>query len=127
MRVIVVEDDEGSLNGLVRLLESIDPSIKVVGKAGNGKEGLELIEKRIPDVVITDIKMPVMDGLEACRRIRALEQGRRKHVCIYAMTAQASSESEQQCLEAGMDGHIAKPIEAEELVKMILTATGKDF
>ena len=61
MRVIVVEDDEGSLNGLVRLLESIDPSIKVVGKAGNGKEGLELIEKRIPDVVITDIKMPVMD------------------------------------------------------------------
>lgn len=42
------------------------------------------------------------------------------------MTAQASSESEQQCLEAGMDGHIAKPIEAEELVKTILTVTGKE-
>ena len=74
-----------------------------------------------------DVMMPVMDGLEACRRIRALEQGRKGHVCIYAMTAQASSESEQQCLKAGMDGHIAKPIEAEELVKMILTATGKDI
>ena len=43
------------------------------------------------------------------------------------MTAQASAESEQQCLKAGMDGHIAKPIEAEELVEMILTATGKDI
>ena len=73
MRVIVVEDDEGSLNGLVRLLESIDPSIKVVGKAGNGKEGLELIEKRIPDVVITDIKMPVMDGLEMIRNLYEFE------------------------------------------------------
>ena len=60
------------------------------------------------------------------RRIRALEQERREHVYIYAMTAQASSESEQQCLEAGMDGHIAKPIEAEELVKTILTVTGKE-
>ena len=62
MRVIVVEDDEGSLNGLVRLLESIDPSIKVVGKAGNGKEGLEQIEERIPGGVITDIQMPVLVG-----------------------------------------------------------------
>ena len=77
-------------------------------------------------MILMDVMMPVMDGLEACRRIRILEQGRREHVCIYAMTAQASSESEQQCLEAGMDGHIAKPIEAEDLVKTILTATGKD-
>ena len=78
------------------------------------------------DMILMDVMMPVMDGLEACRRIRALEQERREHVCIYAMTAQASSESEQQCLEAGMDGHIAKPIEAEELVKTILTVTGKE-
>lgn len=81
MRVIVVEDDEGSLNGLVRLLESIDPSIKVVGKAGNGKEGLELIEKRIPDVVITDIKMPVMDGLEMIRNLYE-KQWKKSHFII---------------------------------------------
>ncbi|MBN2957411.1 response regulator transcription factor [Blautia massiliensis (ex Durand et al. 2017)] len=112
MRVIVVEDDEGSLNGLVRLLESIDPSIKVVGKAGNGKEGLELIEKRIPDVVITDIKMPVMDGLEMIRNLYE-KQWKKSHFII--ISSYSDFEYARQALRYQVTDYLLKPITYEEI------------
>lgn len=112
MRVIVVEDDEGSLNGLIRLLESIDPSIKVVGKAGNGKEGLELIEKRIPDVVITDIKMPVMDGLEMIRNLYE-KQWKKSHFII--ISSYSDFEYARQALRYQVTDYLLKPITYEEI------------
>ena len=64
MRIVVVEDEMCIREGLVKLLERIDRSYIVVGQADNGKSGLELIKESKPDLVITDVQMPIMDGLE---------------------------------------------------------------
>ena len=64
MRIVVVEDEMCIREGLVKLLERIDRAYLVVGQADNGKSGLELIKEGKPDLVITDVQMPIMDGLE---------------------------------------------------------------
>ena len=70
-------------------------------------------------MVLMDVMMPVMDGLEATRRIRALEHPDAGTVTILAMTAQSSAGSIHQCEQAGMNGYIAKPVEAAELIKIL--------
>ena len=67
-----------------------------------------------------DIMMPVMDGIEAVKAIRGLDREDAGTIPIFAMTAQASSENIRKCLNAGMDGHIPKPIEASKLGSTIL-------
>ena len=67
MRIVVVEDEMCIREGLVKLLERIDRAYLVVGQADNGKSGLELIKESKPDLVITDVQMPIMDGLEMLR------------------------------------------------------------
>ena len=64
MRIVIVEDEIQTREGLSRIIERIDPQYRVVGNAANGQQGLELICDKQPDVVITDIRMPQMDGLE---------------------------------------------------------------
>ena len=125
-RILLVEDNEINMEIAQFYLEDGGAAVDIAWNGAQAVNRFAASKEGYYDMILMDVMMPVMDGLEACRRIRALEQERREHVCIYAMTAQASSESEQQCLEAGMDGHIAKPIEAEELVKTILTVTGKE-
>lgn len=70
-------------------------------------------------MVLMDVMMPVMDGLEATRRIRALDRPDAGTVTILAMTAQSSADSIRQCEQAGMDGYIAKPMEAAELLRIL--------
>ena len=64
MRVVIVEDEEIIRNGLIKLLGKIDKDVEIVGSAEDGEVGLEIIEKVRPDLVITDIRMPKMDGIE---------------------------------------------------------------
>ena len=93
-----------------------------VSKAWNGKEALELFEASEPgsyDVILMDVMMPEMDGHEAAHRIRALKRPDAQTVRIVAMTAQTSEDSIQKCLDAGMDGHIAKPINEEKLLSAL--------
>ena len=85
--------------------------------ASNGKEALKTLETRGFDLVIMDIQMPEMDGLETTRTIRAKEQRTGQHVPIVAMTAHAMKEDRQRCLEAGMDGYISKPVRARHLFR----------
>ena len=73
-------------------------------------------------VILMDVMMPVMDGIEAAKRLRTLNHADAKTVCILAMTAQASEESIKKCMAAGMNGHIAKPIEVKTLLGAISTA-----
>ncbi len=70
-------------------------------------------------MVLMDVQMPVMDGLEATRRIREIEKKTGKHLPILAMTAKALQGDRDQCLSAGMDGYIAKPVESKQLLQAI--------
>jgi CheY-like chemotaxis protein len=82
--------------------------------AGDGSEALEAVQRHDYDVVLMDMHMPVMDGLEATRRIRAeLAPDRQPH--IIAMTASVTKEDRDACAAAGMDGYLSKPVRAEDL------------
>ena len=72
------------------------------------------------DFIFMDVMMPVMDGLEATKRIRALPSAYAKKIPILAMTANAFQEDRQSCLEVGMNGHIAKPLKKEDIIKELL-------
>jgi CheY-like chemotaxis protein len=89
--------------------------------AEGGAEALALATQEVFDVVLMDVRMPVMDGLEATRRIRALA-GAPGRVPILGVTAQVFSELVMECLDAGMDGHLAKPFQQDDLLAAIGTA-----
>ena len=125
-RILLVEDNEINMEIAQFYLEE---GGAVTEPAWNGGEAVEKFAASKPgdyDMILMDVMMPVMDGLEATRRIRMLKRPDAAKICIYAMTAQASQESEKQCLEAGMNGHIAKPVRAEELIEIIHGVTGME-
>ncbi|MCC8194599.1 MAG: response regulator, partial [Deltaproteobacteria bacterium] len=121
-RVLVVEDNEMNQEIAVGLLElmGIAPTL-----AGNGEEAITLCEKQEFDLILMDIQMPVMDGLEATRRIRASGKFNTATVPIVAMTANAMSTDKEKSLEAGMNAHIAKPINHAELAETVRHWYGK--
>ncbi len=118
-RLLLAEDN--ALNREIALAFLNSAGFKVE-EAVNGAEALEKIQKSSPDyydVVLMDVQMPVMDGYEAARAIRALPDRRRASLPIVAMTANAFDEDRQHALEAGMNQHIAKPIDPERLLKSL--------
>ena len=96
-------------------------------KTWDGQEAVELFEKSRPgefDVILMDIMMPVMNGYEAAKMIRSLDREDAKEVPIIAMTANAFTEDRIRAKEAGMDEHVAKPVDVELLVKVIHKLVG---
>ncbi len=91
--------------------------------ANNGREAVELLKQQPFDVVLMDVQMPVMDGFEATRAIRELEQRTGGHIPIIAMTASAMKGDRERCLQMGMDGYISKPISSAELYHVLETLT----
>ena len=90
--------------------------------AENGKICLEKFQASEPgqyDVILMDIRMPIMNGYETTQAIRALERSDAKTIPIIAMTADAFSEDIQQCLECGMNAHTAKPINLDEVISLL--------
>jgi len=114
-RVLLAEDD--SVNQLVasHVLERLGFDVDVVD---NGADAVERAREGRYALVLMDLHMPVMDGLEATRRIRALRN--RRALPIIAMTASVFEEDRRHCLDAGMDGHLSKPIQAEQLQAMLM-------
>ena len=108
LRILVAEDNLVNQKIAVRLLEKRGWKVEV---AQNGQEAIERINKDNFDLIFMDLQMPVLDGLEATRLIREEEKQTGKHITIVAMTARAMIEDEQKCLQVGMDGYIAKPID----------------
>jgi two-component system, sensor histidine kinase and response regulator len=116
LRILLVEDNEVNQVLALRMLEKRGHTVTV---AANGKEALEALGKNAFQLVFMDVQMPVMDGLEATRAIRARESGSGVHVPIVAMTAHAMVGDEDRCREAGMDDYLSKPIRPQELSDML--------
>jgi two-component system sensor histidine kinase/response regulator len=112
LRLLLVEDNAVNQKLALRLLEKMGNRVSL---AVNGKEATEMVERQDFDVILMDIQMPVMGGLEATRIIRAAENPRIKRLPIIAMTANAMAGDAQKYLEAGMDGYVSKPIDRELL------------
>ena len=122
-KALVVEDNDINLEIARAMLEEEG---LVIETAENGKEAVEIFEKSEPgtfDYIFMDIMMPVMDGLEATRRIRMLNHPDAKTIPILAMTANAFRDDKQACFDAGMNAHIAKPLSAEQIKKQIFVCT----
>jgi len=115
LEVLLVEDHAINQKLAVALLERWGHQVEV---AANGQIALDMLARRSYDVVLMDMMMPVMDGLEATRRIRAGEQG--WHIPIIAMTANAMESDREECMAAGMDDYVSKPIKSEELQHKLL-------
>ncbi len=92
--------------------------------AKNGSEAVELYREHPYDLVLMDLQMPVMDGIEATKLIREIERGTDRHAPIIAMTAAAMKGDRERCLDAGMDSYISKPVNPEELYQTIRQFSG---
>ena len=115
LRILLADDNAVNQKLAVRLLSQMGYRPDVVV---NGIEAVESVERQAYDVVLMDVQMPEMDGLDATRRIRALG-GVRAGVRIVAMTANAMQGDREMCLQAGMDDYLTKPIRVESLVEAL--------
>jgi CheY-like chemotaxis protein/HPt (histidine-containing phosphotransfer) domain-containing protein len=114
MRVLLVEDHVINQKLATILIERGGHLVRV---ANNGQEALDMLASQTFDLVLMDMMMPVMDGLEATQRIRASERG--THMPVVAMTANAMQNDRERCAAAGMDDFISKPIEFAELQRVL--------
>jgi two-component system, NarL family, response regulator DesR len=114
IRVVVAEDQSMVLGALAALLE-IEPEIEVVGKARDGREALELVEQYRPDVLLTDIEMPQMTGLELAAEVAR----RRLSTRVIILTTFARGGYLRRALDAGASGYLLKDSPAEELANAV--------
>ena len=118
LRILVAEDNYVNQKVVVRMLEKRGHRVRV---AQTGAEALRMALDEEFDVILMDVQMPEMDGLEVCRRLRAAENGQRTP--IIAMTAYAMKGDREACLEAGMDDYLAKPLRERTLLDKIQAVT----
>jgi CheY-like chemotaxis protein len=90
-----------------------------VGVVHNGSEALEVLKQRDYDVILMDVQMPVMDGLQAAAAIRGLAKLSQAQIPIIAMTAHTMPGDKERCLAAGMDAYLSKPINSQKLIDML--------
>jgi len=112
LSILLVEDNAVNQRLAARLLEKRGHRVVVTA---NGREALTALEKDTFDLVLMDVQMPEMDGLEATAAIRKKEEHSGNHVAVIALTAHAMKGDEERCLAAGMDGYLSKPIRPQEL------------
>jgi CheY-like chemotaxis protein len=118
LKVLVAEDTPFNQKFIMRLLERWQHRATLVE---DGTQVLKALKKDRFDIVLMDVQMPEMDGLEATRAIRAGEQASGGHIPIVAMTAHAVKGDLERCLEAGMDEYVSKPIDADKLFNIVET------
>ena len=114
VRVLVVDDQRVVRDGLALLLR-VAPDVDLVGTAENGQVALDRLDELAPDVVLMDLRMPVLDGVEATRRIRAGHPT----VQVIVLTTYADDESVFAALRAGARGYLTKDADADEIVRAV--------
>jgi PAS domain S-box-containing protein len=112
--ILVAEDVEMNMLLVKFLIAKLLPEAKII-EAIDGREAVQQWQKEKPDLILMDMQMPIMDGIEATIKIRELEKSKDKYVTIIALTAGAMQEEKDKCLAAGMDDFLTKPIEPEKL------------
>ena len=112
-KILVVEDVDFNRDLLVQLLEDDYEVIEAV----NGQEGVELAERERPDLILMDLSLPVMDGWEATRQLKANDYFR--SIPVIALTAHAMKGDEEKALAAGCDDYLVKPLDEDELIAKI--------
>jgi len=115
-RILLAEDNEFNQKYMVKLLTKNGFDVDV---AKNGRKAIDLYRSRHFDIILMDMQMPEMDGLEATRIIRTDEEETAGHIPIIALTANAMAADRDTCLKAGMDDYVSKPIRAKELLAVI--------
>ena len=126
MRLLMAEDNELNAEIAQTLLSDLGADVTVVR---DGREAVERFQSDVPgtyDAILMDVMMPVMDGLAATREIRALPRSDAKKIPIIAMTANAFQEDARRCLAAGMNAHLAKPLQMDKVVRTIAEYAGKE-
>jgi DNA-binding NarL/FixJ family response regulator len=122
-KVVVVDDQELVRAGFVALLAS-SPDLDIVGEAGQGEEAVRLVAEQLPDVVLMDVRMPVLDGIEATKRI--LADPRSAHVRVIVLTTFAMDEYVFGALRAGAVGFLVKDTPPAELLRAVHVAAAGD-
>jgi len=115
--ILVCDDEKDIVKALTIYLSGENYNIF---QAFNGKEAIQITEKEKIHLILMDVMMPVMDGLTASKTIRGLDRPDAKNIPIIAMTANAFKEDAQKCFDAGMNAHLAKPLDMER-VKATIT------
>jgi two-component system sensor histidine kinase/response regulator len=115
MNILIVEDDELNQRMMEIMLSGKGYALQF---ASNGLEALEAVRSQSFDLILMDLMMPLMDGFEACRRIREWEAGKTR-VPIVALTAYTLEREAQKCFEIGMDDYISKPLKVDRLYQLI--------
>jgi CheY-like chemotaxis protein len=116
VKILLVEDN--IINQKITLL-TLQPLVHIIDTATNGKEALDKFGTSNYDLILMDIQMPVMSGLLAAEKIRALEASTNAHIPIIAITANAMLGDKERCLSAGMDDYISKPFQPAALIEII--------
>ena len=119
---VVVADDQSVVRAALVALVSTDPDIEVVGSAANGQEAVALAARHLPDVVLMDVRMPVMDGIEATRRIR----GEVPDAAVLVLTTYDLDEYVFNAIRAGASGYLLKDGDGDELVDAIRRSAAGD-
>jgi two-component system, sensor histidine kinase and response regulator len=112
--VLIAEDNEVNQVVARRLVEQAGHEVTMVA---NGRMAVDAYSRLSPDLILMDLQMPIMDGLEATQKIRALQAAGANAVPIIALTAYATSGDRERCLAAGMDGYVSKPIRKDDLIR----------
>ncbi len=127
LKILLAEDHEINQKVAVRILEKLG---HMVVMAGDGQEAVTALRREAFDLVLMDVQMPTMDGLEAIAAIRAAEQATGRHIPSIAVTAHAMKGDRERCLRAGFDEYVAKPLQVRDLtgaIESLLSPPGMTF
>ena len=117
MKILVVDDEKLLVKGITFNLANEGYEVTA---AYDGEAAVELAKKGDIDLIVMDVMMPVRDGHEATRAIRAMDRPDAKTIPIFAMTANAFTEDHRKALEAGMNEHLPKPIDLDALYRLLV-------